>query len=292
MRYVEVGTQNISVASSGARLLATLLGLCMDERFDVILIDEPELGLSPRVQERLSRLFQDPAKRAALFPHLTNIYLATHSHLFLSESLADNFVVAKDGADVSLTQIKTTIDRHRLQFNLLGNSLESLFLPAAIVVVEGKTDFEYIDRVIQLHLPTRRVTVIHGSGDVKWKIRGLEEALGDLQRSPFQSRIFVVLDSIHQPGLVADLTAMGVLRENIVTWTQNGIEHLYPESLLRDSFGGTSDISIEDDRISAGGITLTKSDLCEEVLVKIDTNTVLPDELQRELLDKIEAAIA
>jgi predicted ATPase len=292
MRYVAVGGQIISVASSGARLLTTLLGICMDDRFNVILIDEPELGLSPRVQERLARLFHDDEKRSELFPHLQSIYIATHSHLFLSPTLTDNFVVSKTDTRVSLTQIKTTIDRHRLQFNLLGNSLESLFLPAAIVVVEGKTDFEYLDRVIQLHLPDRRVTVIHGSGDVKRKIYGLEEALGDLERSPFHSRIFVVLDEVHQPGLVDDLARMGVLVANIVIWSQNGIEHLYPEPLLLASFGGASDISIDGDRVSAGGVTLTKVELGDEICRKIDASTPLPDELRKRLLDKIETAIA
>jgi len=51
MRYIDMGGQNLSVGSTGTRLLMTMLGICMDERFNVILIDEPELGLSPKVQQ-------------------------------------------------------------------------------------------------------------------------------------------------------------------------------------------------------------------------------------------------
>jgi predicted ATPase len=291
MRYVEVGGQNISVASSGARLLMTLLGICMDERFETILIDEPELGLSPRVQERLSAFFQDPTRRATLFPHLKRIFIATHSHLFLAQTLTDNYVVSKTDATVTLARIKTTIDLHRLQFNLLGNSFEAMFLPAAIVVVEGQTDFNYLDRVVQLQLPTRRVTVIAAGGDVKRKIHGLREAFGDLQRSPFRGRVFVVLDSVHQPGLTAELVGMGLLRENVITWSRNGIEYLYPPALVAESFGGSHAISIDGDRVCAGGVVLTKAQLGEEVCRKLDASTELPAELHEKLLDPIISAI-
>jgi predicted ATPase len=58
-RYVDMDGQNLSVGSTGTRLLMTLLGLCMDEQFDVMLIDEPELGLSPRVQSDRRYEFRD-----------------------------------------------------------------------------------------------------------------------------------------------------------------------------------------------------------------------------------------
>jgi hypothetical protein len=186
MRYVEVDGQNISVASTGARLLITLLGLCIDDRFTTILIDEPELGLSPRVQESLAAILQDETERKTLFPHLERVFVATHSHLFLSKrDIRDNFMITKNETTISSTQISTIAEYHRLQFNLLGNSLESLFLPAAIVVVEGVSDFRYLDRVIQLRFSDRRITVIAGSGDVKRKVHGLREAFGDLSKAPF-----------------------------------------------------------------------------------------------------------
>ena len=53
-RYIDMDGQNLSVGSTGTRLLMTVLGLCMDDRFNTILIDEPELGLSPKVQSALS----------------------------------------------------------------------------------------------------------------------------------------------------------------------------------------------------------------------------------------------
>ncbi len=45
--YVDMDGQNLRLASSGTRLLFSLLGLLLDQRFTTVLIDEPEIGLSP-----------------------------------------------------------------------------------------------------------------------------------------------------------------------------------------------------------------------------------------------------
>lgn len=157
-RYIDMDGQNLSVGSTGTRLLLTILGLCMDDRFTSILIDEPELGLSPKVQTALATFLQDQEERKKYFPNLERVYLATHSHLFLARAdITSNYVVTKEGKRINLTRVQDISDFHRLQFNLLGNAFESMFFPSAIVVVEGKTDHAYIDRVTQLRFRGRRV---------------------------------------------------------------------------------------------------------------------------------------
>ncbi len=295
-RYIDMDGQNLSVGSTGTRLLMTMLGICMDERFTTILIDEPELGLSPKVQTALSAFLQDENERKKYFPHLERVYLATHSHLFLARSdITSNYIVTKEGKRIDLTRVQEISDFHRLQFNLLGNALESMFFPSAIVVVEGKTDHAYIDRAAQLHLPGRRVTVIPGSGDVKRKIHGLREAFGDLEKSPFRTRLFVVLDKTHQPNLVAELEKLGVLASNIVVWPKNGIEYYYPPDLLTAIFSCTAEqlnnLTVTGDVISLNGINKSKSDLSTEVLKQMDGSTGLPEELKMRFLLPLETAI-
>lgn len=152
-RYVDMDGQNLSVGSTGTRLLMTLLGLCMDEQFDMMLIDEPELGLSPRVQGELARFFADKERRDQYFPHLKGIFVATHSHIFLDRSnIGNNFTVTKTDKDVEIRQVQSMAQLHDLQFNMLGNSLEALFLPSAFIICEGKTDKPFIERLIQLRL--------------------------------------------------------------------------------------------------------------------------------------------
>lgn len=297
VRFIKAGDQNISVASSGTRLLMTLLGLCMDDRFKTLLIDEPELGLSPRIQTTLSAFLHDGAERAKYFPHLKQIIIATHSHLFLNRSdLASNYVISKDGAQISMRRVHDVTAFHRLQFNMLGNSLESLFLPSAVVYVEGETDQTYLERVLALRCPGRNVLVVRSGGDPKQKLHSLKENLGDLQKSPLRDRLFVVVDAIHARGLKDDLIKLGLLAENFIAWTSNGIEHVYPSALLASAFAcGVPDankFSIQDDVVSLNGISKRKKDLCHEVTRGLDAATVFPQELESQLLTRLLGVLA
>jgi len=295
-RYIDMDGQNLSVGSTGTRLLMTIMGICMDDRFSTVLIDEPELGLSPRVQQMLAAFFDDVTERKRIFPHLDRIYIATHSHLLLSRTdITNNYVTIKVGKRITLQRVQTIGDFHRLQFNLLGNSLESMYFPSAIIVVEGKTDHAYIDRIVQLHLPGRRVAVVHSGGDVKKKVQGLRETLGDLARSPLRSRLFVVLDSVHQPGLKAELVNQGVIEDHVVIWEKNGIEYMYPPSLLGGVFScsdaALADLDIAGDRITLNGITRSKNELATEVLKGLQSDTPLPPELESKLINPLTESV-
>jgi predicted ATP-dependent endonuclease of OLD family len=294
MRYIDVDGQNLSVASTGTRLLMTILGICMDDRFETLLIDEPELGLSPRVQNELAAFLQDPSERLNFFPHLKQVILATHSHLFLHRNdLTSNYAASKDGSHITLSRVQTISDFHRLQFNLLGNSLEGLFLPSSIVFVEGETDQLYLERVLTLRFPARNVVVVQSGGNPKRKLYSLKETLGDLQKSPLRDRLFVVVDSVHAGGLKAELVEMGLRPENFIAWSRNGIEYFYRDQILKEIFGDAdpSCLAINDDVVSLNGIEMRKKTLCQKVIRRVDRITVLPSELEDRLLTKVSAAI-
>jgi len=296
-RYIDMDGQNLSVSSTGTRLLMTILGLCMDDRFSTMLIDEPELGLSPKVQGALASFLQDSTARKKYFPHLERVFLATHSHLFLARSdITSNYVVTKNDQRISLTRVQDIGAFHKLQFNLLGNDLETMFIPSAIVVVEGKTDLAYLDRISQLRFPGRRVALIPGNGDVKKKIHGLREAFGDIDKSPFRSRLFVVLDSVHQRGLSEELEKLGVMVENIIVWAKNGIEYVYPRQILADIFASSDEqlagLSIQGDVVALNGISKTKNELSLEVVRRLDSSTELPSELLERYVSPVVKAIS
>jgi hypothetical protein len=242
VRYIEMDGQNLSVASTGTRLLMTILGICMDDRFKTLLIDEPELGLSPRVQTALAAFLQDPSERPKYFPHLKQVVLATHSQLFLHRNdLTSNYIVSKEAAHITLSRIWNVSDFHRLQFNLLGNSLDGLFFPSSVIYAEGETDQQYLDRVCALRFPGRNVVVVRSGGDPKRKLHALRETLGDLQKSPLRDRLFVVVDSVHGNELQAELVQMGLLPDNFVVWGHNGIEYVYPPQIMAKRFSCSED---------------------------------------------------
>jgi len=296
VRYIDVDGQNLSVASTGTRLLMTILGICMDDRFKTLLIDEPELGLSPKVQRALAAFLQDADQRKEYFPHLKQVVLATHSHLFLHASdFRSNYIVRKEGKQISLVRVTSVSDFHRLQFNLLGNSLEGLFFPSSVVFVEGDTDQRYLERIFGLRFTDRNVVVVRSGGDPKKKIYALRETLGDLQKSPLRSRLFAVLDSKHTPGLRAELCALGVPEQNVIIWNRNGIEYVYPEAIMSKIFACGSDtlaaLTVNAEEVSLNGIVKKKMELCSEVVNRLDSATVLPGELEQSLLKGIAAAI-
>ena len=143
--YVDIDGQSLKYASSGTRLLFTLLGNLLDEYFNTVLIDEPELGLSPRIQAVLARALYDTDTRQNYFPHLKQVFIVTHSHLFLDRHLlSNNHIVEKTGDVVSCRPVQSIAELHQLQFGMLGNDLEHLFMPAAVVVVEGPCDTTYL----------------------------------------------------------------------------------------------------------------------------------------------------
>ena len=291
-----MGGQNLSVGSTGTRLLMTILGICMDERFKFILIDEPELGLSPKVQQVFSALLRDTKMRAKYFAHLQKVILATHSHIFLDRTdIQNNFVISKLDKQISLQQVQTLNDFHRLQFNLLGNDLETMFFPSAIVIVEGQTDYAYLDRILQLRFPTNRITVTQSGGDVKRKVHALKEVFGDLSKSPIRNRLFVVVDSVHPRGLSSELQSMGVEANNIVIWDHNSIEYIYPIPLVSDIYSCAPEriheLSISGDRIMLNGIIKTKDELAKEIIKRLDSSIALPIELEDKLLIPIKSAI-
>ena len=283
--YLDMDGERISVGSSGTRLLLTLLGVLFDSRYKTVLIDEPELGLSPRIQAALARLLFDPAERASRLGHLEAVVLATHSHLLLDRStFSNNFVVGKRGPNVSVRQVSSASEFNRLQFNLLGNDLETLFLPSAIVLVEGDSDATFLAQVFQLHLPERKVALVRGGGDgaVQRKLDVLIDAFGDMAMNPLASRTFVLLDKTHSVRRDR-IVKMGVVDGNISVLSHNGIEHYYPKELIASAFHcsvqETSSIALETDPIEWNGIRLTKKELADVVATKMTSEMALSTEV-------------
>lgn len=293
--YVDMDGENLRYGSSGTRLLLTVLGILLDERFSVILVDEPEIGLSPRIQAVLARFLYDKEYRKQFGPHLRQLYIATHSHLFLDRGVfSNNYLVSKAGNVVSVKPVQSIGEFHQLQFNMLGNELESIFLPSAIVIVEGDSDVTFMTKVVQLHIPDRKVAIVRagGDGEVQNKLNVLREAFGELATSPYQNRLFVVLDKKHSLS-VARIEKQGVPKDNITVWSKNGIEYFYPENLVAMAFccdaGELARDYFESDPIEFNGIRQSKRELAEIVAKFMTATHSLHPELQR-LVGRIQAA--
>lgn len=286
-RYVSYGGHNVSYTSSGFRLIMTLVTSLLDDDFDTFLIDEPELGISPEAQGILADFLFDRAKRAEYFPHVKTLVFATHSTIFLDRRLiGNNYSVTKAGDEISLAPVRSQSEFNGIHFFLLGNRFETLFLPSAIVLVEGKSDDMFVERVVALRFPDAQISVIPANSDSRIKevlniARGL---FADLQRSPYRDRIFVLLDAVHSATLPDQLMAMGLPRENVIVWPKNGIEYYYPPSLVDKLFGAGNALQIDGDVVSRNGMRFTKAELTSKVTASLRADTAMDPEFEARFL--------
>lgn len=293
-KYIDVDGFNLSFTSSGFRLVATLLTSLLDQDYTHFLIDEPELGLSPEIQGVFADWLLDPAKRAEYLTHVQGVVLATHSPVFLDrKNVQNNFLVDRIGTQITIRSLATVQDLNALQFRLLGNRFETLFLPSAILLVEGKTDHAFLSRLISQRRPNSTVSIIHASGDGRMReiVAIARQMLGDITRSPYAQRVFAVLDSRHGHGLSDHLIEMGVPRDNVVIWEANGIEYLYPRSILEARFGAYDALVIAGDRVNIGAHAITKQELADLVVNSLRGDEALPEELLAKLIRPLEALL-
>jgi len=294
-QYISVDGHNISFTSSGYRLIASLVTSLLNEEYDTFLIDEPELGISPEAQGVFSDFLFDDDNRKKYFGHIKTLVFATHSTVFLDrKNISNNYFVTKLGDEIDVSKVNSVSDINRIHFFLLGNRLESLYMPSAIVIVEGKCDHSFIERVLHVKYPDTRFSIISANTDSR--IRDVfsvtKNLFGDIQKSPYQNRIFAVIDSVHGTGLPQHLTKMGMPEENVIVWSKNGIEYYYPSSIMEEIFHSLDEVTIDGDRITLNNLTYTKNELAEMVIRKINYDTEYNSEFTDKLLLRIAQEIS
>jgi len=289
-KYISCGGHNISYTSSGFRLITTLVTSLLDTDFDTFLIDEPELGISPEAQGILADFLFDRQHRTKYFPHIKTIVFATHSTIFLDRTrITNNYTVEKIGDEISIQPIQSQADFNSIHFFLLGNRFETLYLPSAIVLVEGKCDDKFVERVLALRYPASQISVISANSDSRIKeiLNIAKDLFADIQRSPYRDRIFVILDSVHSAGLPDQLVAMGIPKDNIVVWPKNGIEFYYPPALIDKVFGAGAEITIAGDLVSRNGISHNKAELVAKVSSMLEADTEMHGEFEALFLQRL-----
>lgn len=287
----------LSVTSTGVRLLILLLACCYFPQFEYLIIDEPELSLSPPLQSVLKSSFADSNLRRSDFPHLKHVVVATHSHIFLDRNdYGSNVAVTRVGNTISANRLSTIHEFLDLQFNLLGNQLEFMFLPSAIVLVEGPSDRDFISHSIRMAFSGKQVAVINavGDGGINAKLRVLSEAFGDLRASPYHNRVLAVVDSRVSVRLDR-LRAQGIPDAHLIQWKQNGIEHYYPPAIMAEVFKCTPEqlthLSISDNEVSMSGHTYSKTELARIVCSRLSPGVQHHSDFQVQLLDTIANVI-
>src|SRR5206468_3689337 len=112
----------------------SIIAALTNDEVGVILIDEPELSLEPRVQKVLREVLVEASEQKI-------IVVATHSHLFVRRDLPESTQIVERTDDQ--TRVRTVAEESELYdlvFDLLGASTEDLFFPSNYLIVEGASD--------------------------------------------------------------------------------------------------------------------------------------------------------
>lgn len=184
---------------SGVRALLPILCGLTDDAQQVILIDEPEEALEPRLQKALRDLLIEKSEGRS-------ILVSTHSHLFLNRRDATaNLLVARQGRNVTVEPVTSDEELFDIAFNLLGSSTEDLFFPANYLLVEGASDQIVVERVLALlGVPHGRIKVVAAGGvdAVPDTTAALSRALLPvvMRDSPYAGRVVALIDAPADPN--------------------------------------------------------------------------------------------
>lgn len=244
-RYVDCDGINLAYMSSGFRLCIYLLAVLLDDTFDSILIDEPELGISPELQWKLAELLLNDENRKTYFPHIKHLILATHSSIFLDkQDIGNNYMIKKTGDNISINKTKDRIQFYDIN-SFLWNRFETLWLPSVIICVEWETDEKFLQKVMNLRFPDLRVSVLDSAhyenskwweSKISWIIYLLNKFVWEFQDSPYRNRIFILVDSSFKEKDKEKIISKWLLDENFKILSQNGIEYYYPQEILDKIF--------------------------------------------------------
>lgn len=286
-KYIDCDGVNLSYMSSGFRLCIYLLAVMLDDGFDTVIIDEPELGISPELQYKLSDILINEQNRKHFFPHIKKLILATHSTIFLdTSSMQNNYMIQRNGNEISIKKTTDISELRNIHFFLLGNRFETLSLPSAIVLVEWKTDKQFIDFVFAKCFPSKKINVQFGD---KWNWEWWDEKIVplayriantlDIQSSPYKTRTFVLMDAKNSTKKWKLITYW-FDDDNVIEFTKNGIEYYYPSQIINEIFWKKWELEIDGDYVKKGGISKTKDHLCNEVILRIDEKSKFNDEFE------------
>lgn len=227
-------SDSVITLGAGLRSMLPVLAAMTDEQMRVIIIDEPETALEPRIQRMLKQLLQEWAEQEG-----HTVIVATHSHLFLNRAnLGLNYVADRSAdGDMALTPITTLHELGDVVFRLLGNSVEDLFFPGNYLVVEGASDQAIMERVIELlgH-DSAKVKVVSAGGitDVGRAIHAVSHTLRPLvmAESPYKTTVVSLVDlPADEAGTKAVEEIRKTLGQRAFVLSESSIEGAIPEDL-------------------------------------------------------------
>jgi putative ATP-dependent endonuclease of the OLD family len=235
---------------SGLRSVLPILAVLTSDNITSVLIDEPEIALEPLLQKKLRDLFYRSAETK-------RIAVSTHSHLMLNRENYDlNYVVTRDDTGVHVSRLSSERELYDITFDLLGSSLEDLFMPRNFLIVEGSSDQVIIERIMELQeIPKSRVKVVSATG-----IENVRNVLSTVARtllplvlsdSPYKHTVVALIDMPQNPTDSSYVAIKRELTNRLFELDQPSLEEYLP-AVLYERCGRDKEHDLESIRRSQG----------------------------------------
>jgi putative ATP-dependent endonuclease of OLD family len=164
-------------------------------KYFLFLIDEGELHLHPSAQRKLKNALLDLSKGG------DQVFLNTHSSVLVSDDTDGQtiFKVEKIEKATTIMAIQASEKPH-VVYELLGGSPSDLLLPNNFLIVEGKSEYELISRVIARFYPEKKkIQIIYAGGDhdrQRETMDGINKVFVPLFASPvYKERLAIICDT-------------------------------------------------------------------------------------------------
>lgn len=168
-----------------------------DKKF-IFLIDEAELHLHPSAQRALKKALLDIAENGE------QVFLATHSSVLVADDYEKQsiFKVEKTNKKTGLEKANEVM-KMNIIYDLLGGSPKDLLLPLNFLIVEGESDFVFLDEVIKRFYQDEfgKIKILYAQGDFD-REKSLYDRIGDiyeaLDNPIYREKVVFLLDKPSQ----------------------------------------------------------------------------------------------
>lgn len=159
----------------------------------IFFIDEAELHLHPTAQRNLKTVLLDLSSKG------DQVFINTHSSVLVVDKHNDQkiFKVEKVEKETLISPLKR-IDKQNVIYELLGGSPGDLLLPKNFLIVEDKSEIEFLTRVIERHYPDKpQIQIVHTGGDIdqiKRSLNCIEQLFKPLEKSIYGDKVVILCD--------------------------------------------------------------------------------------------------
>ena len=193
-------------------------------------IDEAELHLHPTAQRKLKNVLLELSEEE------DQVFINTHSSVLVADSYEhQNIFKVEKSEKITNIVLTNDLDKPYVVYELLGGSPSDLLLPRNFLIVEGKSELEFLSRVIaRFYTDKPAIQIIQANGDLvqaERSINAIEQLFKPLEKSLYKESVVILFDKPHNPATLTNfLDNHPSLRTNNQTFELlvGNLEEYYP----------------------------------------------------------------